>query len=382
MDTAVKTKIAEALPRLTVRRVDAIPVALPLTKPVKMTGVTIAHAHNLVVRVEAADGTVGWGEAASAPTMTGDTLGGLVAAVEAHLAPAIVGQDARLRPALVERMARALHGNTGARSAVEMALADLVGRATDLPLADLIGGPHRTAVSPLWLLGNATIAEDAAEARARHAQGYGFFKLKVGTKTVDDDIAGTLAVREALGPDARLCADANTGFTRADARRYVAGVESARLLFLEQPLPAEDLEGMAMLARGSSVPIGADEGIHSLADVETHAARGASGASLKFIKLGGIAALLKAAALCELRGLAVNVAGKLAESSIGSAAIVHVGCVLPEADWGISPTYAYLAEDLVRAPLRLEADGTIHMPAGGGLGVEVDEVALERLRAR
>src|SRR5437899_2669257 len=75
---------------LIIRRVDAIPVALPLLKPMKMAGVTIAHAYNLLVRIEAADGTVGWGEAASAPTMTGDTLGGLVAAVRDHLGPALI----------------------------------------------------------------------------------------------------------------------------------------------------------------------------------------------------------------------------------------------------------------------------------------------------
>src|SRR5471030_363861 len=123
-------------PPLVIRRVDVIPVALPLKKPMAMAGITIAHAHNILVRIEAEDGTVGWGEATSAPTMTGDTLGGLVAAVEEQLAPAILGQDARFRPALVARMARALYGNQGARSAVEMALADLLGRATGLPLAD------------------------------------------------------------------------------------------------------------------------------------------------------------------------------------------------------------------------------------------------------
>src|SRR5882757_47162 len=69
---------------LTVRRVDAIPVALPLKSPMKMAGITITEAENLLVRIEAADGTVGWGEAPSAPTMTGDTLGGLVAAARDH----------------------------------------------------------------------------------------------------------------------------------------------------------------------------------------------------------------------------------------------------------------------------------------------------------
>jgi muconate cycloisomerase len=387
MDSAVTASALarpiDGMPCLIVRRCDAIPVALPLTKPVKMSGVTIAHGYNLLVRVEAADGTVGWGEATSAPTMTGDTLGGLVAAVTEQLAPAIIGQDARFRPALVAGMARALYGNQGARSAVEMALADLLGRATGLPLADLLGGPQRAAVRPLWLLGNPTIEQDVAEATARRAEGYGFFKYKVGVKSVEDDIAGTLAVRAALGPEVLLCADANTGFTRAAARRYLEGIQPAGLLFLEQPLRHDDLDGMALLARASPVPIGADEGIHSIADLEAHAASGAAaGASLKFIKLGGLAAFLRAATVCELRGLAINVAGKLAESSIASAAIVHAGCVLAEAAWGVSPTHPYLAEDLVRRPLRLDPDGTIRLPAGGGLGVEVDEAAVERLRVR
>src|SRR5262245_10699296 len=116
-----------ARPPLTIARVDAIPVALPLRQPMKMAGETITHARNIVVRIEAADGTVGWGEAASAPTMTGDTLGGLVAAVRDHLAPRLVGRDAWDRPALVTMLRRTLIGNTGAHSAIEMALLDLAG---------------------------------------------------------------------------------------------------------------------------------------------------------------------------------------------------------------------------------------------------------------
>jgi muconate cycloisomerase len=99
IDTALRTAAPRAgdRPPLAVRRVDAIPVALPLKKPMKMAGVTIVHAQNVLVRIEAEDGTVGWGEAASAPTMTGDTLGGLVAAVRDHLAPLLIGEDAWAR---------------------------------------------------------------------------------------------------------------------------------------------------------------------------------------------------------------------------------------------------------------------------------------------
>src|SRR5215475_14371665 len=111
MEGRASTQHALERAPLIVRRVDAIPVALPLLKPMKMAGVTIAHAHNLLVRIEATDGTVGWGEAASAPNMTGDTLGGLVAAVRDHLAPLIVGQDAWMRPALCRTLKSALLGN-------------------------------------------------------------------------------------------------------------------------------------------------------------------------------------------------------------------------------------------------------------------------------
>src|SRR5262249_15049416 len=83
--------------------------------------------------------TVGWGETASAPTMTGDTLGGLVAAVRDHLAPLLVGQDAWTRTELAPKLRRALVGNTGAHSAVQGALLDLTGRASGQPLIDLVG---------------------------------------------------------------------------------------------------------------------------------------------------------------------------------------------------------------------------------------------------
>ncbi len=368
-------------PPLIVRRVDAIAVALPLTTPMKMAGVTIAAAENLLVRIEAADGTVGWGEAASAPTMTGDTQGGLVAAVRDHLAPLLVGQDAWTQPTLTRALKRALLGNGGAHSAVEMALLDLCGRAGDRRLVDLIGRPRRFAVRPMWLLGNATPEADIDEARAREAEGFHFFKLKIGVKPLAAEIAVTHAVRDALGPKMPLCADANCGLTLAAARRYIEKTRDAGLMFVEQPLAHDDLAGLKALAKGSRVPIGIDEGIHCLADIEAHARAGAGGISLKLIKLGGIGVALEAAKLCRRLRLSVNVAAKIAESSIASAAGIHLACAAPAVDWGVSLTHFYLAEDLVRRPPPLK-DGFVALPEGPGLGVEIDEAAVARFRVR
>ena len=365
---------------LTIRRVDAIPIALPLKTPMKMAAETITAAQNLLVRIEAADGTIGWGEAASAPTMTGDTQGGLVAAVRDHLAPMLVGKNACDWQALRPTLHRALLGNGGAHSAVEMAVLDLIGRATGKRLIDLVGRPRRNSVKPMWLLGNKTAEEDVAEAHARQQAGFDFFKLKIGVKPLAKEIAIAFAVREAL-PHAPLCADANCGLTLAAARSYVEKTRKAKLMFVEQPLAYDDFDGLKKLTRSTKVPVGVDEAIHSFGDIVSSAKAGAGGVSLKLIKLGGIIAAIEAGKLCQRLGLSVNIAAKIAESSISSAAALHLACAVPKADWGVSLTHFYLAEDIVRRPLALKG-GLVALPEGPGLGIEVDEAAVERFRVR
>jgi len=361
---------------LMIRRIDAIPVALPLKSPMKMADITITKAENLLVRIESADGLVGWGEAPSAPTMTGDTLGGLVAAVRDHLAPQLIGKDANADHRA--QLQRSLVGNSGAHSAVEMALLDLLGRVTGKRLIDLVGRPLRQRVSPMWLLGNATVEADIAEAQAKRAEGFNFFKLKIGVKPIAEEIAAAHAIRKAL-PDAALCADANCGLTLAAARRYAERTRDAKLAFIEQPLPVGDVAGLKVLARAIKTPIGMDESIHSLSDIDAVRRAGAKGVSLKLIKLGGFREAFAAGKLCRKLGLKINVAAKIAESSIGTAAAVHLACAVPNVDWGVSLTNMYFAADIVTAPIALK-DGVVALPTGHGLGVEVDESAVARFR--
>ena len=192
------------------------------------------------------------------------------------------------------------------------------------------------------------------------------------------EIAAAHAIRAAL-PDSTLCADANCGLTLAAARRYAERTRDADLLFIEQPLPADDLAGLKVLARATKTPIGMDESIQSLADIEAVRRAGAKGVSLKLIKLGGVRAAIAAGRLCKKLGLKINVAAKIAETSIGTAAAVHLACAVPNVDWGVSLTNLYLAEDIVRRPIALR-DGAVALPEGPGLGVEVDEAAVTRFR--
>ena len=117
-----------------IKRVEPIAVSLPMKKPVFMAGVEIRQADNVLVRIEADNGTVGWGEAASAPTMTGETVESMMAAVR-YMTPAIEGRIAEDIAGTCATMAGRMYGNSAAKAAVEMALHDLVGRATGRPAA-------------------------------------------------------------------------------------------------------------------------------------------------------------------------------------------------------------------------------------------------------
>ena len=143
------------------------------------------------------------------------------------------------------------------------------------------------------------------------------------------------------------------------------------------PQSPDDFDGLKKLTRATKVPIGVDEAIHSFADIASSARAGASGVSLKLIKLGGITAAVEAGRLCQRLKLSVNIAAKIAESSISSAAALHLACAVPKADWGVSLTHFYLADDIVKRPLSLR-NGMVALPSGSGLGIEVDEAKLRK----
>lgn len=364
-----------------IERVDAIPVSLPLAKPIRMAGAEVAVAQNVVLSIQTDTGLTGWGECASAPTFSGETQGSIVAAIAGYLAPAILGEDPMRREALRAAMDQRLLGNNGAKSAVEIALFDLASKALGAPVYELLGGRSRQAARLFWHLGNAEPAADAREAAARARDGFTFFKLKVGTTTVDRDIEAAVKVREAIGPDCDLGADANQAWSVAEAIRFVRGAEPARLTFFEQPVAAGDLAGMATVARALAVPILADEGIFTAQDVLAHARERAAGiVSVKLLKAGGFTGALRAIHAAESVHLPLHLTGKVAESSIATAALVHLAVAVRELQYGVGVTNHYLREDVVAEPIR-PVGGHVRPPEGPGLGIAVDEERLRRFRS-
>jgi muconate cycloisomerase len=366
-----------------IKTIEAIAVSLPMKKPVQMAGETIAQAENVFVRVESDAGAVGWGEAAAAPTMTGETIAGMMAAIEL-MRPKLIDHAAYDFAGATAAMDAQLYGNSGAKAAIDMALHDLVGRASGRPVHALFGAKQRSRMPVLAVIGSKDAAADLREAQARWNAGYRAFKIKVGLGSPEADAVRTMMLCQALkgqaqsGETCLVSADANQGFPVDGALTFIRGIGDCGLDFFEQPTSAHDLDGMSQIAAATKVPIGADEGIHSLDDIvrhhERHAARGVS---LKAIKLGGLSALFAASRLCAKLGMQVNISCKTGETSLASAAAVQLAAVAPAIAWGLTVTNSGLAEDVTAAPLRIEG-GHVEVPEQPGLGIDVDEHRLRR----
>ena len=360
-----------------IKSIEPIAISLPMKKPVKMAGETVSRADNILVRVESDNGVVGWGEAAAAPTMTGETVASMMTAV-VHMAPGLLRRAADDFAGASAAMDAQMYGNTGAKAAIEIALHDLIGRATGQPLHVMLGGKRRGRIPLLTIIGSDDAAADLRDAQDRRKAGFAIYKVKVGVDTPEADAARTRDVCAVLDKDCLISADANQGWNAEQGVRYVRAVGDCGLAFFEQPVPAHDLAGMAQVAAASSVLIGADEGIHSPDDIERHHERKAArGVSLKAIKLGGVQAVLAAGKLCDRLGMKLNISCKTGETSIASAAAMHVAATVPSLVWGLTITSPGLAEDIVTDPLRVEG-GHLAVLDRPGLGVEVDERRVRR----
>jgi len=357
---------------------------IPVKRPHAMSFTTLKAVNFAFVRLETAEGAVGWGEAAclGGPTWSEESAESVVATIERYIAPWLVGRDATLIEALRQEMAHRLQGNPFARAAVEMALWDLNGRALGVPVHRLLGGRVRDRVPLSWSLAVEDPEAEVAEARALVARGHHIFKIKTAAHPLAHDVARVRRIREAVGPGVSLRVDANQGWDRSGALRAIRALEPFDLDFVEQPLPRWDLDGMAQLGRTVSVPIMADESCFTLHDAMTIARLGGvSILGLKLTKSAGLLGSMAIARIAEGAGLTCYV-GCMIETSLGTAAYLHVALAAAPVTWGcelFGPLL--LTGDVVAKPVEY-LDGNILTLDGSGLGVDMDERALKEWTRR
>ena len=267
-----------------------------------------------------------------------------------------------------------VRGHAMAKAAVEMAFWDLTARQRNLPLSHLLGGT-RTEIASGVSIGIQDSVEQLLEKIATElAAGYQRIKIKVKPGW---DLDVVEAVRARFGP-VPLMVDANAAYTAADTARLSA-LDRFDLMMIEQPLAYDDIRDHAALQRAVRTPICLDESIHSVRAVEEALDLGACRIiNIKPGRIGGHGASIRVHDLCATRGVPVWHGGML-ESGIGRAHNIHLASLpnftLPG---DIAASRRYFVPDLIEPGVEVSAKGTIAVPTGPGIGVEVDWDRVER----
>ncbi|MEU1966436.1 enolase C-terminal domain-like protein [Micromonospora sediminicola] len=376
----------KALAGLTVDRVDTYAVALPTVRSFGVSGGAVAVAGTPSIRVlvrVSADGITGWGEATPIPAWTYETAESIVTTIDRYLSPALLGRPAWDLDGVTTAFDRAINrgftiGAPLAKSAVDVALHDLLGRALGVSVGVLWGQRRRDTIDLGWIVAGQSAAEVADAVAEGRALGYRAFKVKVGLHAEAEDAAVVRAVRDAA-PDAALWVDANQAYTVDAALRMARRLADLDVTAFEQPLPANDVAGLRRLRAASPVPVALDESLRHPSDLATFVKLDAVDVAIaKVQRSGGLTLSRRLCALAEDAGVRLMGSG-LTDSDLGLAASLHLF-----AAYGIDTpvdlngrqflTSAYATGETVRV-----RDGVATVPTGPGLGVDVDESVVREL---
>jgi L-alanine-DL-glutamate epimerase-like enolase superfamily enzyme len=352
--------------------VRAVPLTIPLATATPPSPWAAGVGRQLLVRVATDEGRVGWGECFA----YGATLA-VCNVVEEALAPLVVGQDPGQIELLIDRLHRALMiwGRRGlammAVSGVEMALWDLLGKARNAPVHQLLGGVVQPGLRAYAsLLRYDTPVHVAQAVSAALAAGFTAVKLH------QTDVASVSAAREVAGPRVDVMLDTNCPWTVEDAIRIGRQLERYDLRWLEEPVwPPEDYAGLARVRQAVRIPIACGENdATAFAFREILAAGAADVVQPSVTKVGGIAEMKKIATLAAAAG--ATFVPHSFYFGPGLAATLHVAASTPGVPYVEMPP-GQLAVSLPAEPIRC-ANGTVAVPTGPGLGADPDPDVLQR----
>ena len=366
--------------------IETIPVEVPLRKDRNTLTAHGAHITSkyVIVKVHTDAGLTGLGEATLAPRWSGETPGSCLSAINEIIAPALIGFNPTSVNLARARMDRVIKLNPFTKAAVEMALWDIAGKAAGVPVYQLLGGKVRDIIPTKMVIGAFDLPQVRKLAEDFLETGVKTLKVKTGID-LESDVARVAAVREVAGPDLPITIDSNCGWSYATARIALKRLRKIGILVAEQPIAPGDNAAMAALRHHSGVRIMADESAFTAADAWNLLQAGAVDViSVYPGKNGGISGSVEIAATARSAGVVCHIGSNL-ELGIGTAAMIHLGCAVASID---SETYPsdilgphYHESDLLRQPLSLGPEGA-KAPDGPGLGVELDESALNRYRVK
>lgn len=361
---------------MNITRVDICAIRLPLITPFIVSYHTYEDMPSTIVKITTDEGYVGYGEAVADDHVTGESWESTFALLKHSLAPAVLGMNPLHMEAIHDKMDATVYQAPAAKAAIDMACYDAAGKKLGIPVYDMIGGRYHERFPITHVLSIGEPQDMAKEALERMEQGYSSFKMKVG-RDVASDVERIKAVREAVGEQVAIRVDVNQGWGNASSTlQALDQMKGLGIDWLEQPVKADDIDGMVEIKAKSTVPLMIDEGMKSKREMRQVIQRGAAHkANIKLMKCGGIYPAMKLAHMAEMAGIDCQI-GSMVESSVGSAAGFHVAFAKK-----------IITSVELTGPLKFSKDiGNLHYDVPfialndqAGLGVDVDEDILKEL---
>jgi L-alanine-DL-glutamate epimerase-like enolase superfamily enzyme len=378
-----------------------IPISCAVDPPYASAAGMQSRRGALLVEIETDDGTIGIGEAGAGGGITRPMI-------DQHLKPLLLGQDPLLIEGLWQKMwARTRqYGRRGlvmhAISGIDIALWDIAGKVAKMPVYKLLGACRdrvEAYASGGFYQEGKSAADLAAEAEGYRARGFKGMKMKVGRNPTtgthlrelignrelcevdpSEDIARVAAVRQALGPRAKLMVDANCAWSPAMAIEMGRAMEPYNLFWIEEPVATDDIDGSAAVAAALATAIAGYETEVGLYGFRQLIDRGAVDiVQLDLAWSGGFSEGRRIAAYAQAHHKMV--APHAFAGAVLLVASLHFAAAAPNAldlEWDQNPNA--IREELLKEPLRLEPDGTVKLPERPGLGIELDRAAVDRYR--
>lgn len=358
-------------------------VTIPYRDPYRMAPGETRHKKQIIVLIETDEGITGIGETGvTLIERGGETQEAIYITIKKYFAPMLIGMDPFDIGVIIDKLEGFNQGRTGflcAKAGIDTAVYDIMGKAVKMPVAKLLGGIHRTRFRVSRSLGVKQPEEMAQDAVRLKSMGYAMLTIKVGFD-VREDINRVAAVRDAVGPDYPLEVDVNGAYNVEVAIPTLRKMERYGIEAIEQPVPWWDIQGLKEVRMALDTPITADESAWTPHDVVTLARHGAADTiCLKPVKNGGLFLSRRMAEIAESAGMGVLMGSKHPLSP-GTSAILQFAAAIPcvHGVLGYGSPMERLADDVCDPPIEMNQDGTVSLPGGPGLGVNLSQEKLRK----
>jgi len=363
-----------------ITKVEAIPFHIPFDPDfhLKFAYRTSGAADHVLIRIRADDGLEGIAEAPARPEIYGEMQKSIVSLIDQYLGPYLMGKDPFLLEEIHALLDRIPH-NYCAKGGVDIALHDLLGKSLNLPVYKILGGKSRDRVPLSWMVGINSPENMARECQRFMGQGIRAFKIKAGLDFAEDR-ERFLSVRKAVGEEALLYIDANQGFKSLKKTvAFLLELEKHGLAFVEEPFPVRNRKDRRETARLLSIPLMGDESCFTPWDVAQELELGALGIVLVKVARTGFFKSRKIIHLCQQAGIPCMI-GSQGDSSIGAAASLHLAVAFANILFPAEVSYHLrMKGELLKNPPEFKG-GELTVPDQPGLGIEIDEKALQKFR--